>query len=148
MTVIADPRYFSTWSHGKNAAGTGRSRHDYDCPQHVLAEMLHEEYWQTLLVDIEPGDLIWITDGEAKQALVKIDWKDTASRRAGFSIIERATEHPVIAEDGMAIKNRGPRGGFWSVIGDGGEVLKSGMRTRAEAERERDILKAQPKAAA
>lgn len=145
--IYADPRFFSTWSHGKNAAGTGRSRHDYDCPQHLLSEMMHEEYWQTLLVDIEPGDLIWITDGASEQMLIKIDWKDTKGRKAGFSVIERATEKPMIAEDGMAIKNRGPRGGFWSVIGDDGAVLKQGMRTRIEAERERDILKAGQRAA-
>lgn len=139
--LYANPKYFSTWAHGSNAKGNGRSRHDYDCTEHLIAEMLTEDYWGTLAVDLAPGDLVWITDATTEQAVIRIDWVDIATRRVGLSVQERITEHAVVGAGDFAIKNRGPRGGFWCVIDANGDIVKRDIRTRDEAERARNVLR-------
>lgn len=141
MTLFANARYFSTWAVSGNSKGNGRSRHDYDCPEHLIADMLNEDYWGTLLNLLEAGDLVHVTDAENGQAVLRIDWTDDKLRRVGLSVQERITERAIVGTDGYAIKNRGPRGGFWSVLDEAGCVLSKDHRTREDAERARDALK-------
>lgn len=145
--LYANPRYFSTWAHGSNAKGNGRSRHDYDCPEHVSAEMMTEDYFGTLGDLLATGDLVHVSDAETAQMVIKIDWVDAKLRRVGFSVQERITERAVAGDDGLAVKYRGPRGGLWCVIDGEGGILAKDCRTRVEAERQRDIIKSSKQAA-
>jgi hypothetical protein len=137
--LFADPAAFSTWAPART--GSGRSRHDYDSDEHVIAEMLTEHYWSTLIGDIAVGDLIWVSDAEKAKAVVHVDWIDTKLRKVGLSVQERITERAVVGEDGLSVRNRGPRGGFWSVMDADGTVLQGNMRSREEAERARDVIR-------
>lgn len=144
--LFANPSCLSTWAPART--GSGKSRHDYDSKDHVLSEMMNETYWSTLIGDIVPGDLIWITDAESAMAIIRIDWIDTKARTVGISLQERLTERAVVAGDGMAVKYRGPRGGLWCVLDDAGEIISRDNRTRDEAERQRDLMRSTaPKAA-
>jgi hypothetical protein len=137
--LFANPAKFSTWAPART--GNGRSRHDYDSDEHKLDEMLNETYWATLIGDMVPGDLVWVSDAEKAKAVLYIDWVDSKLRRVGLSIQERISERGIVGEDGLSVKNRGPRGGFWSVMDAKGNVVQGDMRTREEAERARDIIK-------
>jgi hypothetical protein len=143
--LFANPAKFSTWAPART--GNGRSRHDYDTEEHKLDEMLNETYWSTLIGDIVAGDLVWISDAEKAKAVIHIEWVDTKLRRVGLSIQERISERGIVGDDGLSVKNRGPRGGFWSVMDAKGNILQGDMRTREEAERARDIIKTSLKAA-
>lgn len=138
--LFANPKDFSTWAPART--GDGRSRHDYDCDDHLLSEMMSETYFGTILEELRPGDLIWITDTQKEQAVIRIDWIEKGARKVGFSVQERVTERPIVGTDGLAVKYRGPRGGLWCIIDAGGEILSKDHRTREEAERARDIVKA------
>lgn len=143
---FANPAEFSTWAPART--GGARSRHDYDSTDHKLEEMMSESYFSTLIGEMEQGDLVWITDAEGEQVVVKIDWIDSKQRRVGFSVQERIKDNPVAGSDGLAIKNRGPRGGFWCLLDAKGDVIQRDMRSRDEAERARDVWRSTGKAAA
>ena len=155
--LYAIEKYFGTWAVGRNAVGTGRSRHDYDCPDHLLAEMLNEGYFRTVRHMLAGGDLIWVTDAANETAVIKINDIDERLQLVFISLVERISERPITAtvvtdqsglpkiEDmGLTIRNRGPRGGLWSIIDAEGNVLKRDMRTRDEANRELTKMSGEP----
>lgn len=147
MAALALPKYFSTWAVTKHASGTGRARHDYDCPDHLLEEMMHEAYFAGVIRELQAGDFVWVTDGASQMAVLRIDHVDANARTVGVSLIERMTAKPVVGESGYAVRNRGPRGGFWCVIDKDGTVVARDMRTEDEAKRAMHALISGAKAA-
>lgn len=143
--AFANPAEFSTWAPART--GNARSRHDYDANDHVLAEMMNETYWSTLIGEFEIGDLVWVNDAEGEQAVIKIDWIDTKSRTVGLSVQERIKDNPVTGSDGLALKYRGPRGGLWCIVDAQGQVIHRDCKTRDEADRMRDALRTTGRAA-
>lgn len=133
--LTANPKHLHNWS-----LPTTRSRFDYDSPDHLLSEMMHEHYWGTVMVEVQPGDLIHITAADTEQAIVRIDWKDDTARTVGMSVMERLTERPVLTTCGFTVKWRGPRGGYWCVVDAEGTILARDMRTQAEAARRMEML--------
>lgn len=152
-------KFFATWATAKNAAGTGRSRHDYDCPEHLIAEMLNDAYFRTVMHLIEAGDLIWITDGASEQAVIRVNHVDRQLQRVAVSLVERIIEVPVtatveqvggnmaIVDHGLTLRNRGPRGGLWCIVDKDNNVIERDMRTKAEAERRLMAMTSQAAAA-
>lgn len=139
-TTLALPKYFSTWATTKHPSGTGRSRHDYDCPDHLLEEMLHDDYFAGVMTNIELGDFVWVTDAAMSLTQLRIDTVDRKSRKVSVSIVEKLNVRPIVDRTGYAVRWRGPRGGYWAITDADGKVIKADMRTKEEAERERDNL--------
>lgn len=152
-------KYFATWATSKNAVGTGRSRHDYDCPEHLIPEMLNDAYFRTVRHLVEAGDLIWITDAAGEQAVVRVNHVDPQLQRVAISLVERIVEVPVTAtvetvgstpqvvDHGLAVRYRGPRGGMWCIVDKDGNVIERDMRTKPEAQRRLDAMTSQAAAA-
>lgn len=142
--LLANPKHLHAWK-----LGTVRQRFDYESPDHLLSDMDQPGYWSTVMVEIEPGDLIHVTDAASEGAVIKIDWKDAAARTVGTSLIERVTERAVVPESGYTIKNRGPRGGFWCVIDRNNDIVVRDLKTQADAERHmRNLIDSGGRAAA
>jgi len=133
--LLANPKHLHNWK-----IGAVRQRFDYDTPDHLLSEITHPEYWSTVMVEIEAGDLIHVTDAAQEGATIRIDWKDAAARTVGTSLVERVTERPLVPAGAITIKNRGPRGGFWCVVDAEGNVLVRDLKTQDDAERHRKTL--------
>jgi hypothetical protein len=133
--LFANPKNLHDWK-----LQTVRSRFDYDCPDHLLGEMMHEHYWSTVMVEVNPGDIIHVTAADNEQAIVRIDWKDTTARTVGMSVIERLTERPIPTSNGYTIKYRGPRGGLWCVLHADGNIVVRDLRTQDEASRRMQSL--------
>lgn len=139
--LTANPKHLHAWK-----LGTQRQRFDYETPDHLLSEMTHHEYWSTVMHEIEPGDLIHVTDAATEGAVIKIDWKDTVARTVGTSLIERVSETPVVGASGYTIKWRGPRGGGWCVVDGKGAIVMKELASKEDAQRHMLML-AEQKAA-
>lgn len=139
------------WLHSWNI-GTARGRHDYDSTDHVLDEMMHAGYFGAIYHCFKRGDYIYVTDAEQKLCTLIVEDVDATNRRVTFSILEKIESKPVTAETdekdtGLVIKWRGPRGGLFCIIDKDGNVLKSELRNKVEAEQAMTALLAKSEAA-
>lgn len=133
--VVADHRRFSTY-----ATSNVRCRHDYDAPDHVIADMMHDEYWQPVMDLLGRGDLIHVTDAAGESMEIRIDWKSPERRTVGFSVLRNIEERPMLPATGFTLKFRGNRNGQWCIIDTAGEIVQQGFKTEDEAHRALDDM--------
>lgn len=132
------------WLHSWNI-DTQRGRHDYDCPEHTLEEMMHARYFGAIHQCFKRGDYVYVTDGEQKLCTLLIEDVDAENRQVRFSVLEKFETNLVTADSeekdtGMAIKWKGPRGGLFCIVDKDGKVLKSELRNKVEAQRAMDEM--------
>ncbi len=127
------------WLHSWNI-DTQRGRHDYDCEEHKLEEMMSAGYFGAIHQCFKRGDYIYVTDAEQKLTTLVVEDVEPANRLVRFSVLERFETKLVTADSdekdiGMAIKWKGPRGGMFCIVDKEGNVLQSELRNKVEAER-------------
>lgn len=127
-------KFLDTWCPAIN-----RARHDYDSPDHVLAEMMHESYFGDFHQRFRKGDIVYVTDAANERVTLIIDDVDKIARKVRFSVDAVHTPQVVTADpegvdDGLSIRWRGPRGGLFAVVNAKGEILKRDITTRQAAE--------------
>ena len=133
--VVCDHKHFSTY-----ATSNVRQRHDYDSPDHLIAEMMHEEYWQPVINLISPRDLVHVTDAAGESLELRIDWTSPERRTVGFSVLRTIDERPMLPATGYTLKFRGNRNGQWCIIDAEGAIVKQGLKTEDEAHRHLDDM--------
>jgi hypothetical protein len=135
MATKAHEKWLDTWNGSAN-----RARHDYDTDQHVIPEMLHEEYFGWIHYRFRKGDILFVTDAATNRATFIIDDVDATFRRVKFSLLRTHTVAPVTKpgenkpDPGMTVRFRGPRGGNWCIVSGADEIVSGGHRTKLEAE--------------
>jgi len=138
MPITANPQHLSEWSAGKI-----RCRWDYDCPDHVLAEMIEagEQYFSLATHMLRAGDIIYVTDAANGRATLIVNWVDQTKRIASWDVDATYSERPAKpAEQRYAIRWKGPRGGKFAIVDADNKIITRDLATRDEAERELAVL--------
>ena len=128
-----------SWLHNWNI-DTPRGRLDYDCDEHTFDEMQDASYFGAIFSALKQGDLLFVTDGKQDRYTIEIGLVDATNRKVWFSIVEKFATKPVTAsspeeDPGVVIKWRGPRGGMFCLVDKDGNILKSDLRNKPEAEK-------------
>jgi hypothetical protein len=114
--------------------------------------MMHAGYFGAIYHCFKRGDYIYVTDAEQNLRTLLVEDVDAENRRVRFSILEKFETKLVTADSdekdtGMAIKWKGPRGGLFCIIDKDGNVVKSELRNKVEAEQAMTALLAKSEAA-
>jgi len=132
----AREQWLDTWNGSSN-----RARHDYDCPEHIIPEMMHDEYFGWIHHRFRKGDIVFVTDAACQRVTFLIDEVEPTYRRVQFSVLRTHAVLPVTKpgenkeDPGLTVRFRGVRGGNWCVVSGTDEIVARDHRTKAEAER-------------
>jgi hypothetical protein len=127
------------WLHSWNIDAQ-RGRHDYDCDEHTIEEMMHAGYFGAIHHCFRRGDYVYVTDAKQQLVTLLIEDVDAVNRQVRFSVLEKFESKIITADSdekdtGLAIRWKGPRGGMFCIVDKDGNVLKSDLRNKVEAER-------------
>lgn len=118
---------------------TNRGRHDYDCPDHLLSEMMDASYFGAIPQCFTTGDFVYVTDAATEMATLIVDEVDIINRRVWTSVLERLTTkpntqaHPETKDSGLTVRWKGPRGGRFCIVDKDNNIVTKDFRTKEEA---------------
>lgn len=133
---------------------TNRGRHDYDCPDHVVSEMMDASYFGAIPQCFTQGDFIYVTDAAQDMVTLMVDEIDAVNRRVWTSVLERTVSkpntraHPEKEDLGLTVRWKGPRGGRFCIVDKDGNILHKDYRTKEEAWKELELKTHKDKVAA
>lgn len=148
MAKALEP-WLETWN-----GSASRARHDYTTDQHLMQEMLDDEYFGALHYRFRVGDLVFVTDAAHNRATFIIEDIDSTYRKVRFSLLRTHYVQPITkpaadkADPGLTVRFRGPRGGQFCIVDQNDQIISGGHRTKREAEEKLSLLLLQKSEAA